>query len=241
MNSFPDDLRTIDINGARLAYLDRGEGEPVVFVHGTSQDVRTWNAQVGPVPRAHRAIAYSRRYARPNDDIPPGQDDPMQPHVADLITLLGALGAAPAHLVGNSWGGFIALLVAVQQPALVRTLTLCEPPVIPLFISNEPRAGEILRLLARHPVDAFRVVRFGLGVVEPAKKAHRGGDPEKANRIFGEGILGRKHFEALPPARRQMLDENQAAGARAAARRRISAASRRRCPQRACTGAAHQR
>ena len=211
MSAFPDDLRPIDIHGARLAYVEHGQGEPVVFVHGTSQDVRTWRAQIEPVAREYRAIAYSRRYARPNTDIPPGQDDPMQPHIADLIALLGTLDAAPAHLVGNSWGGFIALLVAVQEPALVRSLTLCEPPVIPLFISNEPRPSEILRLLARKPVDAFRIVRFGLGVVEPAKKAHREGDAEKADRIFGTALLGKKHFAALPPERRQMLDENRAA------------------------------
>lgn len=213
MSSFPDGLATIHINGAQLACVDRGNGEPVVFIHGTSQDVRTWRAQIDPFARAYRVIAYSRRYARPNEDIPPGHDDPMPPHVADLVTLLRTLDAAPAHLVGNSWGGFIALLVAIQEPALVRTLTLCEPPVIPLFVSNEPRPAEILRLLARSPTDAFRIVRFGLGVVEPAKKAHLAGDPERANRIFGTAILGKKHFAALPPERRQMLDENQAAEA----------------------------
>jgi pimeloyl-ACP methyl ester carboxylesterase len=194
-----------------LAYVDRGQGEPVVFIHGTSQDVRTWHDQLDPVAREYRAIAYSRRYARPNTDIPPAQDDPMQPHVADLIELLGTLNAAPAHLVGNSWGGFIALLVAVQAPELVRSLILCEPPVIPLFVSNEPRPSEILGLVARKPVDAFRIARFGLGVVEPAKKAHLAGDAEKADRIFGTALLGKKHFATLPPERRQMLDENRRA------------------------------
>jgi pimeloyl-ACP methyl ester carboxylesterase len=34
--------RTVDVNGAALAYREQGEGEPVVFVHGSASDLRTW-------------------------------------------------------------------------------------------------------------------------------------------------------------------------------------------------------
>ncbi len=40
-------------------------------------------------------------YARPNETIAPGATDPMPVHVDDLVALLHALGASPAHLVGN--------------------------------------------------------------------------------------------------------------------------------------------
>jgi pimeloyl-ACP methyl ester carboxylesterase len=210
MGSFPPDIRTVQVNGTTLHYHERGAGEPVIFVHGTSQDMRTWRAQVGPLSQQYRAVAYSRRYSRPGDDIPPGQDDPMQPHVGDLLEFMRQIDAAPAHLVGNSWGGFISLLAAIREPAMVRTLTLCEPPVLTLLVDNTPRPAQILRLLVRRPADARRLVRFGLGAVEPTKKAYAAGDFEKANRVFGTALLGKKHFEALPPDTREMLEQNQA-------------------------------
>jgi pimeloyl-ACP methyl ester carboxylesterase len=210
---FLPDLQTMDINGASIAYHERGAGEPVIFVHGTSQDIRTWQSQVEDFAQHFRTITYSRRYARPNDDIPPGQDDQMLPHVEDLVTLLRKLDAAPAHLVGNSWGGFISLLTAIRHPDAVRSLVLCEPPVLPLFVSNEPKPGEILRLALRGPANAFRIVRFGIGVIQPAAKAYRDGDFDRANRAFGIGVLGKDGLEALPADRWMMVSENSAAAA----------------------------
>jgi len=120
-----------------------------VFVHGSGSDLRTWQRQLPVIGRAYRAIAYSRRYARPNADIGPGADDQMLPHVEDLAAFLRAIGAVPAHLVGNSWGAFICLLTAVRHPDMVRTLVIEEPPVMSLFVSTPPRPAELLRILER--------------------------------------------------------------------------------------------
>ena len=35
--------KTADVNGSALAYLEQGQGEPVVFVHGSASDLRTWH------------------------------------------------------------------------------------------------------------------------------------------------------------------------------------------------------
>jgi pimeloyl-ACP methyl ester carboxylesterase len=104
----------VAVGGATVAYRELGAGEPVVFVHGGESDLRTWEQQLPAIAESHRAISYSRRHARPNDDIPAGVDDQMLVHVDDLAGFLSAVGAAPAHLVGNSWGGFICLLTAVR-------------------------------------------------------------------------------------------------------------------------------
>jgi pimeloyl-ACP methyl ester carboxylesterase len=210
VRAFPD-LKVIDINGASLAYHEQGAGEPVVFVHGTSQDVRTWHAQPDDFAQHFRTITYSRRYARPNEDIPPDQDDQMLPHVDDLVTLLRTLDATPAHIVGNSWGGFIALLAAIRHPEVVRSLVVCEPPVVPLFVSNDPKPAEVLRMLVRNPIDAFRVMRFGLRVAQPTAKAYREGNEARANEIFGKAVLGEEAFAALPEDRALMLSDNVAA------------------------------
>jgi pimeloyl-ACP methyl ester carboxylesterase len=200
--------RTADANGTLLAYREEGGGEPVVFVHGSASDLRTWEQQLPAVGRRYRAIAYSRRFAPPNENTEPGADDPMLPHVEDLAAFLRAIGAAPAHLVGNSWGAFICLLAAVRHPHVVRTLVLEEPPVLPLFVSTPPRPLELLRLLATRPRTAIAILRFGAGTVTPAQKAFREGKDDEALRIFGRGVLGEAPFERLPDARKKQMRDN---------------------------------
>ena len=78
-----ESLPTVLVDGAALAYREQGDGEPVVLVHGSASDLRTWEQQVPAISESHRVIAYSRRYARPNKDIRPGLDDQMTPHVDD--------------------------------------------------------------------------------------------------------------------------------------------------------------
>jgi pimeloyl-ACP methyl ester carboxylesterase len=212
MAGFPiPGVETVTVNGARLAYLQRGRGQSVVFVHGGYSDLRTWLPQIDVFAVEYRAVAYSRRYARPNEDIPEGRDDQMRPHVDDLLTLLRSLDLAPAHLVGNSWGAFICLLAALDGPSLARTLVLGEPPVLRLFISNSPKGGEIIRLFLRSPSDAIAIIRFAATVVAPAEKAYRRGDLEDGTRIFVSGILGARAFEAVPEERKQQMRENHTA------------------------------
>ena len=81
-------LATIAVNGVSLAWREHGHGEPVVLVHGSASDLRTWVHQVEAIGASFRAIAYSRRYARPNAPIDPNADDPMLAHVEDLIAFL---------------------------------------------------------------------------------------------------------------------------------------------------------
>jgi pimeloyl-ACP methyl ester carboxylesterase len=205
-------VKTATVNGTTLAYREEGEGEPVSFVHGGESDLRTWEQQLPVVGRSYRAITYSRRFARPNEDIDPEADDPMLPHVEDLAAFLREIDAAPAHLVGNSWGAFISLLTAVRHPDVVRTLVLEEPPVLSLFMKNTPpRPAELLRLFASRPRTGIALLKFGAGTVAPVQKAFRRGEDDKAMRIFSEGVLGRESFERLPEGRKVQMRDNLSA------------------------------
>ncbi|MDR7558771.1 MAG: alpha/beta hydrolase [Armatimonadota bacterium] len=207
-------LRTVVANGVNLAYVERGAGAPsVVFVHGGYSDLRTWLQQLDAFAKEHRVVAYSRRYARPNEDIPTGHDDQMGPHVDDLLSLIQSLDLAPAHLVGNSWGAFICLLAALKEPGLVRTLVLGEPPVLPLFISNSPKLRELLAVFLRGPRDAISIMRFGAQVVGPAERAYRAGELDRGTRIFVTGVLGSRAFDGLPEERKRQMRENHTADA----------------------------
>jgi pimeloyl-ACP methyl ester carboxylesterase len=196
------------VNGVSLAYQEHGAGTPVVFVHGSVSDLRTWKHQLPAMRGRYRAIAYSRRYARPNEDIDDGVDDQMLPHVEDLVAFLRSLEIDRAHLVGHSWGGFITLLTAIRHPDLVHSLVLMEPPVLTLFMSNRPGPGELLRLCFKRPITTIATVRFGVTAVAPAQKAFRRGDNESALRAFGCGVLGKPAFEKLSEARLQQVRDN---------------------------------
>lgn len=202
------ELRSAAVCGTALAYRDEGEGEPVVFVHGSLSDLRSWKPLVVRIARSYRAISYSRRYARPNCDIEPGTDDPMGVHVNDLVALLRSVGLAPAHLVGSSFGAFVCLLTAIRAPELVRSLVLQEPPVLSLFVSNPPRPRELWRLFVRRPRTGLAIFGFAAKAVIPAQKAFQRGDDELAMSTFLRGALGHHSYAQLSLERKEECREN---------------------------------
>ncbi len=205
-------LQRVMVNGVSLAYRQVGTGEPVVLVHGGLSDLRTWAAQLDPLGARCRVIAYSRRYARPNEAIVPGAADPMPVHVEDLVALLHTLRAAPAHLVGNSWGAFICLLTAIEHPDVVRSLVLEEPPLLPLVLGcgSRPQPAILARSLRRRPRATLAVLGFGLRTFAPMAWAYRRGDAEGALQLFARGVLGRQAFTRLTAQRRQQMLESAA-------------------------------
>ena len=89
-------MAVVDVNDARLEYTDVGQGEPLVFVHGSLEDLRIWRRQVELFSAHFRVVAYSRRYHHPN--AAPGVDDPAYTaslHAADLADLIEKLDLAP--------------------------------------------------------------------------------------------------------------------------------------------------
>jgi pimeloyl-ACP methyl ester carboxylesterase len=201
--------KTATVNRTTLAYREQGEGEPVVFVHGAISDLRTWEQQLPGIGRSYRAIAYSRRFARPNEDIDPGADYPMLPHVEDLAAFLWEIDAAPAHLIGNSWGAAICLHTAARYPDVVRTLVLEEPPLPQLFRLSMPiRTAEVLRFFWTQPRTAIGILKILATTFAPVRKAFQRGEDEKALRIFARGVLGKEPFERVPNARVEQMRDN---------------------------------
>ena len=201
-------VRSVAVEGVALAYREQGEGEPVVFVHGDCSDLRTWEQQLPAIGASHRSIAYSRRYARPNEDIEPDEDNQTLPHVDDLVTFLRVMDATPAHLVGHSWGALICLLTAIRHPQVVRSLVIQEPPVLSLFMSTRPRPTELLRLFVRRPRTARVILSFAVKTALPAERAFRQGDDEAALQAYALGLLGKDTWRRIPKERKQQAFEN---------------------------------
>lgn len=187
-------VKTVKVNGTELHYIEQGEGVSVVFVHGGLGDFRSWSPQMGPFSECYHAISYSRRAHYPNAWPPDYADASMALHVEDLAAFIKTLGLGSAHLVANSYGGYISLLVAMRHPQLVRTLTLAEPPVYPL-LSRLPGGKEM--------VEKFMTRAWG-----PAGEAFAHGDLEGGVRLFIEGAIGEGEYEKLTLRTRTELLKN---------------------------------
>lgn len=201
-------MTSIRTNNISLEYSEYGNGEPLVLVHGSNSDYRTWQDQINEFSNHFRTISYSRRYHWPNERIPKGADYMMSEHVEDLEILLQKLDAVPAHLIGHSYGAFLCLLLAIKNPSLIQTMVLAEPPVLTLFVSNTPKPLELFSLFLRRPLTAIAILRLGMKGIEPAKTAAKRGDIEEVSGLMGRAILGDEFYNQLSESRREQVRVN---------------------------------
>ena len=114
-----------------------------------------------------------------------------------MVELIRKLDLAPAHLVGASYGAYIALYCASKNPELAKTMVLNEPP--------------ILSLLAGSPIkeDVELLQRFITRVQRPNQDASKRGDFRKATQVAIDGIMDiENYFEKLPDEGKQFLMDN---------------------------------
>jgi pimeloyl-ACP methyl ester carboxylesterase len=130
--------------GAGLYHEERGQGVPILMIHPSGSTASTWGSVVDDLATVGRVITYDRRgYARSGGD--PVRR--MSVHTADAATLLEALDARPAVVVGTSSGAMIALDLAVRRPDLVRAVIEHEGPWrFTRRVPAGPQAASLLRI-----------------------------------------------------------------------------------------------
>ena len=189
------ELKEISVNGIALHYAEQGMGNPVVLVHGNLSDYRMWEGQMEPFSEKHRVLAYSRRYAYPNDTKDDTAGYTVTPHANDLAAFIKLTNTAPVHLVGHSFGAVTALLTAIEHPELVRSLCLAEPPLMSL-LPNTTEGNELL-------------FEFETNTILPSAQAFYKGDEIEGVKIFLDGIMRTEGFyDKMPPEVQQQIDEN---------------------------------
>ena len=109
------------LNGTRIHYERTGEGMPVIFLHAGVADSRMWEPQVAELSQHFDVIRPDMR-GFGKSDLPPR---PWSPR-ADLLALMDELKLKPAHLVGCSMGGQLALDFALDHPERVSKLVLVD-------------------------------------------------------------------------------------------------------------------
>jgi non-heme chloroperoxidase len=191
---FPRTLYALDVNGTRLAYRLIGDSgaTPVVFIHGSLGDYRSWVGQEAAFAQIYRVLVYSRRYHPPNQHVVDStQQYSPKLHAEDLAAMLLTLDIAPAHIVGSGYGAYTALALARDHPNLVRSLVLAEPPILHLLTISE--AGDAERRA------------FSTNALDVARRSFARGDSVAGIRAYYDGLNGRGRFDALQPASRAEL------------------------------------
>jgi esterase len=186
-------MQTLNVNGYDMAYLEIGQGPPLVCVHGTLGDFRTWSAVLGPLSKTRRVISLSLRHFFPEHWDGVGNDYLMAQHVADVIGFIERLNAGPVDLMGHSRGGHISFRVAGQRPELLRRLVLAEP------------GGELDQSLDPTAVPGLsqRAARFAAAAGKVGD-----GDIDGGLRIFFDMIEGEGAWARQPAAPKQQLRDN---------------------------------
>ncbi|MBW2457448.1 MAG: alpha/beta fold hydrolase [Deltaproteobacteria bacterium] len=118
----PKDATFAEVGGARVRYIDRGQGPAVVLLHGFAASLNTWKEIVKELEPNHRVIALDLKGFGWTDR-PEGDYSPMAQ--AELVhELLDQLGVKETAVVGHSWGAAVALAVAIKRPDRVTRLAL---------------------------------------------------------------------------------------------------------------------
>lgn len=150
--SWTAEKNVIETNGIRLAYEDRGWGEPLVLIMGFAEDGGTWDAQAQAYAEKFRCFLVDNR-GTGDSDKPQGPYSTAQ-MADDYAGLIRGLNLGKVHVAGVSMGAAIGQQLALRHPDLVRSLLLvC---AWPRFDGSAAWALEgMARLRPRMPAHAF--------------------------------------------------------------------------------------
>jgi pimeloyl-ACP methyl ester carboxylesterase len=186
-------MQTLHVNGYDMAYLDLGEGPPLVCVHGSLCDFRIWSAVLGPLSRKHRVIAVSLRHFFPEQWDGLSDTYSIAQHVDDVIAFIEKLETKPVDLMGHSRGGHISFRVAQRRPDLLRKLILAEPGgELDATLDPEFKPGPS-PLAARIAASAEVIAN---------------GDIDGGLQIFMDALEGPGAWKRLPATPKQLLRDN---------------------------------
>jgi len=186
--------KEMTIEVVKLKYVDEGQGEPVLFVHGAVSDHRVWEEQREEiVAQGYRFIALDLRYHGDTPWTDNGAKSSMVTHVSDLATFIEQLDVGPVHVVGWSSGSNNAIGLGVLHPKLVRSLFLYEPALGSMV--TDPKDLEALNKDGES---------FG-----PVFIAAQEGDLQKSTRMLINWVNDQPGtFAGLPAWRRSVILDN---------------------------------
>jgi pimeloyl-ACP methyl ester carboxylesterase len=127
------DSRFVEVNGINVHYKTYGQGEPVfILLHGFGASLFSWHEVTAPLSKFGTVIAYDRpAFGLTERPMEWEGENPYSPQAqVDLVIgLMDKLNIEKAILVGNSAGGTISMLTALQYPERIEALVLVDAAV----------------------------------------------------------------------------------------------------------------
>jgi 2-hydroxymuconate-semialdehyde hydrolase len=154
MNKFETNHKYLLVAGHRLAYLDEGNGPPVLLIHGIPTSSLLWRHILPVLAETHRVIAPDMlNYGK--SDKPTDADVSIAAQSRLMVKMLDALGIPRADVVAHDIGGGVAQIMAVNHPERIKKLVLSNTVCfdswpIPEFKPLQEPSAE-----ARMSLDAF--------------------------------------------------------------------------------------
>lgn len=109
-----------------LYYETHGAGEPVIFLNGIMMSTIGWAAFIPPLSKKFNLILVDFRDQGRSSQMREPYDQDL--HVGDLIRLFDHLNLSRAHVMGVSYGGQVALRLAILHPNRIKSLCLLNTP-----------------------------------------------------------------------------------------------------------------
>jgi pimeloyl-ACP methyl ester carboxylesterase len=182
-------MPALELHGTRIEFLEQGRGETVILLHSSASSGAQWRSLAAKLSGRYRVLAPDF-YGCGGSGAWSGGAFSLEDEAEIVLALLRRSGG-PAHLVGHSYGGAVALQVALRHGGRLRSLTLIEPVAFHLLRENEAldaaAFAEISALAAR------------------VRRAFIDGDSEGGMARFVDYWSGPGAWANVPPAKRPAL------------------------------------
>ncbi len=188
---YPPVGRFLTVDGVRLHYLERGQGEPLVLIHGNGSLIQDFmvSGLVDRLAERYRVIVFDRPgfgySSRPRRVWTPRAQARL------LYRALQWLGVEKAHVLGHSWGTLVAVSLAVENPSFVESLVLeggyyyptaradvmlFSPPAI-------PGIGDLMQHTVSPPIASLLLPKMIDKIFAPAPV------PDRFHRLFPKELI----------------------------------------------------
>lgn len=126
---FPYTKQYVSVNGDQIAYVDEGEGEPIVFVHGNPTSSYLWRGVIPYAEKVGRAVALD--LIGMGDSDKPDIDYRIYDQCEYFAGFVDALGLEEIHLVANDWGTAVASQYIATNQHNVKSITYVANIIVP--------------------------------------------------------------------------------------------------------------
>ncbi len=192
---FPYESRYIEVHGAKLHYIDEGEGDPILFLHGNPTSSYLWRNVIPYLTPHGRCLALDLVGMGKSDK--PDIDYRFFDHVRYVEGFIAALGLRNATLVVHDWGSALGFHYASRHEANVKAIAFMEAILMPL------PSWEMLPEEARAAFQAFRTPEVGRDLIVKQNMFVEQVLPGGILRALSEAELNRYREPFTDPASRK--------------------------------------